>query len=180
LHVDGQIRAKHLALQAGRALLRVGDEHRVKPLLRNFLGFLEDFFGTDFETDVASLAPFLVDMNVAHLFLLTLFFFQSARLPSPFPEVFSRILSLLKRARQEFLSSSLIIPQESAEKPFLNQEAGPGLKGAWAPRQLAEAIISFHPETLEFPSPSEEGVKNWKHSPSPYPLPPRERGNIPK
>jgi hypothetical protein len=141
LHVDGQIRAKHLALQAGRALLRVGDEHRGKPLLRNFFGFLEDLFGADFETDVASFAPFLVDMNVAHLFLLTLFFFQSARLPSPFPEFFSRILSLIRRSRQDFLSPSLIMPQESAGKPFLNQEAGPGLKRARAARQLAEAII---------------------------------------
>jgi hypothetical protein len=117
LYVDGQVRAKHLALQAGRALLRMGDEHRGKPLLRNFLGFVEDLFGTDFETDVTSLAPFLVDMNVAHLFLLTLFFFQSARLPSPFPEVFSRILSFMKRSRQDFLSPSLIMLQELAGNP---------------------------------------------------------------
>jgi hypothetical protein len=112
LHVDGQVRAKHLALQAGRALLRMGDEDRGKALLRNFLGFLEDFFGTDFETEITTLAPFLVDLDLAHLFLLTLFFFQGTHLPSPLPGVFSRILSLKKRSSQEFLSSFLGIMQE--------------------------------------------------------------------
>jgi hypothetical protein len=86
-HVNGQVRAKHLALKAAGALLGVGGDDRVKPLFRNFFRFFEDLLRADFDTDIASLAPFLIDMNPGNLFLIPFTTLQNANLLSPFLEV---------------------------------------------------------------------------------------------
>jgi hypothetical protein len=80
--VNGEVRAKHLALKAAGALLGVGGDDRVKPLIRNFFRFFEDLLRADFDTDIASLAPFLIDMNLGNLFLIPFTTLQNANLLS--------------------------------------------------------------------------------------------------
>jgi hypothetical protein len=82
-HVNGQVRAKHLALKAAGALLWMGGDDGVKPLIRNFFPFFEDLLRADLDTDVASLAPFLIDMNLTDLFLIPFTALQNANLLSP-------------------------------------------------------------------------------------------------
>jgi hypothetical protein len=87
--VDGQIRAKHLALQAAGAFFGMDDGHRIEAFLGNFLRFLEDLLGANFETDVAPLAPFLVNMDMSNFFLFTSVVLQIVDLPSHFLGGFS-------------------------------------------------------------------------------------------
>jgi hypothetical protein len=61
------------------ALLGMGGDHGVKPFPRDFRRFLENFLGAGFEADVASFAPFLVNMNTRGLFYL--FFNGQAIIP---------------------------------------------------------------------------------------------------
>jgi hypothetical protein len=63
-------------LQADRASLGAGDAHRLEPLFGNFPGFFKDFLGANFQADIASLAPFLVQANDRGLFRLSGAFFQ--------------------------------------------------------------------------------------------------------
>jgi hypothetical protein len=81
-HVHGQVRAKHLALEAARTFLWMGGDDRVKPLIRNFIRSFEDLLRADLDTDVASLTPFLVDVNLANLFFGPFTTLQSANLLS--------------------------------------------------------------------------------------------------
>jgi hypothetical protein len=81
--VNGQVRAKHLALKAAGALLWMGGDDGVKPLIRNFFRFFEDLLRADFDTDVASLAPFLIDMNLANLSPIPFTTLQNGNLLSP-------------------------------------------------------------------------------------------------
>jgi hypothetical protein len=88
--VDGQIRAKHLALQAAGAFFGMDDGHGIEPLVGNFLRFLEDLLGANFETDVASLAPFLINMDMGNFFLFPSVVLQIVDLLSHFLGGFSR------------------------------------------------------------------------------------------
>ena len=80
-YVDGQIRAEHLALKTAGAEFRVGDDHRLKPLLGNFRRFFKDLLGTNFQTNITSFAPFLVEVDGDRLFLPVGAFFQGIAPP---------------------------------------------------------------------------------------------------
>ncbi len=80
--MDGQVRTKHLALKTASAEFRVGNDHGLKSLFGNFRGFLKDLLRACFETNIAPLAPFLVEVDGYRLFLFVGGFFQGAALPS--------------------------------------------------------------------------------------------------
>jgi hypothetical protein len=62
-HLKSEIRAKQLALSAPAALFGMSDDHGAKSFFRDFRGFLKNFFGTDFKTDVAPFTPLVVHMD---------------------------------------------------------------------------------------------------------------------
>ena len=76
LHIDGEIRTEHFALEAGGAVLRAGDDDGEKPFLGDFRGLVEHLLRAGFQTNIAALAPFLVNFNSRLLFHYFLFFFQ--------------------------------------------------------------------------------------------------------
>ena len=60
----------------------MGYEDGLEPLLRDFRGFFKNLLGAGFDTDVASFAPLLVEMNGDRLFPFLRAFFQLRNLPS--------------------------------------------------------------------------------------------------